>query len=180
MTDKNKLIEDLQHFEQLAAKDSALITKLNEFIILLQDSELNTENVRDIKNQVNKAFDKKLSGSDLIEEIKYVSLSSLDKMDQLSQLENLLINNHLDSKQVKKINYRSAAVKVVKVIIGLLFVTLGFSMIIMPAPPYFEMFTIFYFTINDGVTLMDLISLIIVAVGIYIVLQTMINPTYNE
>jgi hypothetical protein len=53
-------------------------------------------------------------------------------------------------------------------------------MIIMPAPPYFEMFTIYYFNANDGVTLMDLISLIIVAVGIYIMINAILNLKANE
>jgi len=59
-------------------------------------------------------------------------------------------------------------------------VTLGFAMIIMPAPPYFEMFTIFYFNDNDGVTLMDLISLIIIAIGLYIIVKTISNFKSNE
>ena len=41
------------------------------------------------------------------------------------------------------------------------------GMIIMPAPPFFEMFTIFYFNRNDGITIMDLISLIIILSGVY-------------
>jgi hypothetical protein len=47
---------------------------------------------------------------------------------------------------------------------------------VMPAPPYFEMFTIFYFTPDDGFTLMDLISLIIIATGTFIVIRSVLNP----
>ena len=47
---------------------------------------------------------------------------------------------------------------------------LGFGMIIMPAPPNFEMFTIFFITPEDGVTLMDIIALIIVFISIFIII----------
>lgn len=107
-------------------------------------------------------------------------LAELDKMEQLDKLELLLNNNHFDSTDTKKINIKSGISRFAKGVIGLLFVTLGFAMIIMPAPPYFEMFTIFYFNPNDGVTLMDLISLIIVAVGIYIMINAILNLKSNE
>jgi hypothetical protein len=45
----------------------------------------------------------------------------------------------------------------------------------MPAPPYFEMFTIFYFNQNDGVTLMDLIALLIVFTGVYLFLSSVLK-----
>jgi hypothetical protein len=61
----------------------------------------------------------------------------------------------------------------IRIIISLLFITLGLAMIIMPAPPYFEMYTIFYFTESDGFTLMDLISLLIIFCGIFTLIMTM-------
>lgn len=66
-------------------------------------------------------------------------------------------------------------IKPIKAIIGFLFVVLGFAMIIMPAPPYFDAFTLFYFSENDGVTMIDLVSLVIIAVGIYILVKTVFN-----
>ncbi|RYD69039.1 MAG: hypothetical protein EOP55_24625 [Sphingobacteriales bacterium] len=58
------------------------------------------------------------------------------------------------------------------VIIGIIMITLGMAMIIMPAPPYFEMFTIFHFNPNDGVTIMDVLSLLIVFAGVYLFVNT--------
>jgi hypothetical protein len=49
------------------------------------------------------------------------------------------------------------------------------AMIIMPAPPYFEMFTVFYFNDNDGVTIMDIISLLIVFTGVYLFLNAVLK-----
>ncbi|SKA17039.1 hypothetical protein [Sediminibacterium ginsengisoli] len=69
-----------------------------------------------------------------------------------------------------KKNSRSAAYKrfnIFRIIVAILIITLGFSMIILPAPASFELYTLFYFNREDGFTLMDLISLIIVFAGIY-------------
>jgi hypothetical protein len=63
----------------------------------------------------------------------------------------------------------------VRIIISLLIITLGLAMIILPAPPYFEMYTIFYFNENDGFTLMDLISLLIIFCGVFALITTMLK-----
>ena len=46
-------------------------------------------------------------------------------------------------------------------------------MIILPAPQNFEMFTIFYFTRDDGITLMDVIASIITVSGIFILVNNL-------
>jgi cell division septal protein FtsQ len=170
-----KLTEDLHDLQNLEGKDEELIQKLGEFMKLLEQSDLDSENIKQIRKTLNHALDVKINNYAVIEQIKTVSLGNLDKLDQLDQLEILLTTNHLDSKQANKIVFKNVLLKSVKIIIGFLFVTLGFAMIIMPAPPYFEMFTIFYFNDNDGVTLMDLISLIIIAIGIYIIVKSISN-----
>jgi hypothetical protein len=175
LPDKNKLTADLQRFEQLNAKDEQLIQKLDEFMLLLEKSDIDSENIKGIKTRVNKALDQKLGGTKLIQEIKELSLSGIEKTQQLDQLEQLLNSNYLDSRQAGKNKISDSLGKIVRVFIGFLFITLGFAMIIMPAPPYFEMFTIFHFTPDDGVTLMDLISLIIIAMGIFIVIRSVLN-----
>jgi hypothetical protein len=175
-----KLTEDLEKLQNLQSKDEELIQKLGEFVNLLQESKLDSENIKQIKTTLNHALDAKIDSESVIDQIKTVSLGNLDKLQQLEQLEMLLTTNHLDSKQAHRIVIKHVLLKLITVIIGFLFVTLGFAMIIMPAPPYFEMFTIFYFNENDGVTLMDLISLIIIAIGIYIVLKSISNFKSNE
>lgn len=175
MQDKNKLTEDIHHFEKLSAKDDELIQKLDEFMSLLENSNIDSENIKGIKNKINTALDEKLSNTEVIKKIKEVSLSDMGKLNQLDQLENLLNTNYLDSKQLKNHKISERLNNGVKVIIGFLFITLGFAMIVIPAPPYFEMFTIYYFSTDDGVTLMDLISLIIIATGTFIVIRSMLN-----
>jgi hypothetical protein len=180
LPNKTKFTEEIARFENLESKNEALLDKLEEFISLLEKSDLDSDNVKDIRGRLNTSLDQKLHGSSSIEQVRNISLSELDKMDQLNKLELLLNNTHFDSSDAKKLSFKAVVGRLAKGLIGLLFVTLGFAMIIMPAPPYFEMFTIFYFNQNDGVTLMDLISLIIVAVGIYIIIKAILNLKTDE
>ncbi len=147
---------------------------------LLEDSAIDSDNIKLLQTRINRELDERMSSKSLIKELQEVSEADIDKLEQLNQLEFLLINNHLDSKQKHKFTISEKIIRFIKIFIGFLFVTLGFAMIIMPAPPYFEMFTIFYFNPNDGVTLMDLISLIIVAVGIYIIVKSITKPSTHE
>jgi len=181
LPDKNKLSDDLKHFERLHHKDEQLIQKLDEFMELLKDSNLDSENIKGIKIRINDALNYKLEGNKLINELKEVSLSDgMERLDQLNLLESLLNTNYIDSRQVKKDKLKKGLNNTIKAIIGFLLITMGFAMIIMPAPPYFEMFTIFYFTPDDGITLMDLISLTIIAIGIFIVLRSFLKVKKNE
>lgn len=59
--------------------------------------------------------------------------------------------------------------------VGLLFITVGFLLIITPASPEFEIATLFYFNENDGFTVMDLIALVIVFIGIYFFLRAFVS-----
>jgi len=175
LINKSKLSESLKNFEHLNNKDEELNQKLSEFITLLDRSELDSENIKLLQRKINGVIDEKLSGKNLIKEIKEISLADIDQLEQLDKLEFLLNNNHLDSRLSSKITLTGKFLRIIQIIIGFLFVTLGFAMIILPAPPYFEMFTIYYFNENDGVTLMDLISLIIIAAGIYIIVKSISN-----
>jgi hypothetical protein len=57
---------------------------------------------------------------------------------------------------------------------GLLFITIGFILIVTPASPEFEIATIFYFNEYDGFTVMDLFALVIVFMGIYLFIRAFI------
>ncbi|NCI45558.1 hypothetical protein [Sediminibacterium soli] len=66
-----------------------------------------------------------------------------------------------------------------RVIVSLLIIMLGFAMIILPTPPSFEIYTLFLFNDNDGFTLMDLISLVIVFAGIYALVTAVYRQQKN-
>ncbi len=180
MTNKSNLSESIKKFKTLDHKDEELNKKLSEFIILLEQSTLDSENIKNLQHRFNGAIEEKLTSETLIKELNEVSRSNIDTLAQLDKLEFLLNNNHLDSREAKKITFSKKIINIIQLIIGFLFITLGFSMIIMPAPPYFEMFVIFTFNPNDGFTLMDLISLIIIAVGIFIVVKSITNFKLHE
>lgn len=170
---QDKYIKEKVHkFKELEEKDISLDDKLDELLLLLDKNDVDSEKIKALQSKINTALQNKLSSKDVVEEIKDVSLLNINSLEKLNQLEILLANNYIDSKQAKKIRVGEKLVVLVRFVIGFLMITLGFAMVIMPAPPYFEMFTIFHFTLDDGFTLMDLISLIIVAIGIYIIIKS--------
>ncbi|WP_304063555.1 hypothetical protein [Pedobacter glucosidilyticus] len=175
MSDEKKISEQFKAFKDLENKDLSLETKLDELILLLEKNELDTESIKKMQQKFNHVVNKKIAQKATINEIKDISLKNLDNIDKLNQLEILLNTNHIDSKQASKIKIENGLAKFVKVIIGFLMITLGFAMIILPTPHSFEMFTIFWFNPNDGITLMDLISLIIIATGVYIVIKSYVK-----
>lgn len=146
--------------------------KLNELIGVLNRSDINSANIKNLQHKFNSAIDNKLTEAELIAEFKKVDDDELSRLEKLDKIESILKNNYIDTKVVKSAAIKRYVEMLIPVAIGLVMLTLGLAMIIMPAPPYFEMFTIFYFSANDGFTLMDLISLIIVLTGVFLIVKS--------
>jgi hypothetical protein len=109
-------------------------------------------------------------------EFKRIHESKHGRLEKLDKFEELLNNIHLDTKIAKAINHRKFLVLLVQALIGIVMIILGLAMIILPSPIYFEMFTIFYFNNNqDGFTLMDLISLVIILTGTLLLVISLIK-----
>lgn len=172
MSKEKNISKQIKQFEDLEKQNLEVENRLDELLKLLDKSDLDSASIKQIQNKFNAEVEKKISQKQFLSEIKEISVGQIDSLDKLNQLEILLNNNYLDSKQAKKIKFKEVSAKIILIIIGFLMVTLGFAMVVLPAPPYFEMFTIFHFTYDDGFTLMDLISLIIIAAGIYIVIKS--------
>lgn len=153
-------------------QEASVDDKLNELINTLNKTDINSDNIKSLQNKFNKAIDNKLTESELIEEFKKVDDDHLSRLEKLDKIESILKNNYIDTKVVKSAAVKRYAEMIVPVILGFVMLTLGLAMIIMPAPPYFEMFTIFYFSVNDGFTLMDLISLIIILTGVFTIIKS--------
>ena len=140
---------------------------------MLKSAELDSEKIKYYKNKIGDSLDQQLSVQQKLE-----AYQALDKEDDLSQadrldkLMNLLAELPVDSYIPGQLKKNTLPKKIVLCIIGLVMITLGFAMIILPAPPNFEMFTVFYFNEDDGVTIMDLISLIIVFAGVFLLIST--------
>ena len=173
-TDK-KIFEELDHFSAIDQQPLTIQDKLDELINLLNNSEIDSNNIKQIQQKFNVAIDKKLSEPELLAEFQKVDNVDLSRLEKLDKIEMLLKTNYIDTKVAKSIKFKSFLEMIFPVLIGLVMVTLGLAMIILPAPPYFEMFTIFHFTLNDGFTLMDLISLIIVLSGIFVIIRSYIK-----
>lgn len=145
--------------------------RLDELILLLSESESDNELLEALQSKFNAALhsaaDSRALESSKIRRCNIVH----DEVD--SDFGQLLLMNKLDKSAQKKLAVWQIITKVLRIIIALLLILLGFGMIIMPAPPYFEMFTLFYLNPNDGVTIMDVISLIIVFIGVYLLIRTL-------
>ncbi len=132
--------------------------KMDDIIRLLADKNLDAAK----KNELQERFNSAMRGDD-------VASTSLNEHHHWLEGEmDIILSRRHTKKLTYKKNSRSSHISVAfRMIISVLLITLGFAMIILPTPPSFEIYTIYYFTNNDGFTVMDLISLIIVFCGIY-------------
>jgi len=62
---------------------------------------------------------------------------------------------------------------------GILFITIGFILIVTPASPEFEIATIFYFNEFDGFTVMDMFALVLIFIGIFFFIRAFIEKEKN-
>lgn len=173
--DNKKIIsKEVSSFQKLNDQHTQIDQKLDELIALLSESNLDSESVKLMQIKFNKA----LETSD-IDKSQIQSFKKIDKLSETSSREELLdefsvllTNTRIDSSQTRKFIRQERTSNFVLMMIGVVMIGLGFAMIIMPAPPYFEMFTIYYFNPNDGVTIMDVISLLIILAGVYLLIKT--------
>jgi len=162
--------EEFSKFNQGAGSEYAQIhKKMDEFLVLLSEAQPDNALLQELQIKFNSAL-RSASDSTALEPYKKMKNNFMTE-EADSELGQLLIMNNLDKKTQKKAVIWQLISKLLRIFIALLLILLGFGMIIMPAPPYFEMFTLFYLNPNDGVTIMDVVSLIIVFVGVYILLS---------
>lgn len=162
----------MEQLQQVVNSHAEIDAKLDELLTLLAHAGIDSEKAKQVKQRLNEA----LPTTDYrgqINAFKQIKVSPLDdRASMLDEFSVMLASHEVDSKMAKKYLRGERIAKVVLSIIGLVLIMLGFAMIIMPAPPYFEMFTIFYFNPDDGVTLMDVISLLIILSGVYLLVKS--------
>lgn len=159
--------------KQTTSEAELLELKADELVALLQKGVIDAKRAKAIQQKINKAIDE-ASLPKTIEAFKELDAGQ-DRLELLNDFEMLLSQHQLDTNVSKQYLNHERIKKTVVAIIGITMITLGMAMIIMPAPPYFEMFTIFHFNPNDGVTLMDLIALLIVFTGVYLFLNALLK-----
>jgi len=145
--------------------------KMDELLGLISKTEPDNTLLQELQVKFNSAL-RSAADSTALEPYKRMK-NNITSEDADSEFGQLLLMNNLDKSAQKKLATWQIVGMVVRVIIALLLILLGFGMIIMPAPPYFEMFTLFYLNPNDGVTIMDVISLIVAFIGVYILISTL-------
>ncbi len=172
----DKIKKDISGLEHVASSNKVIDQKLDELIYLLSNSSIDSEKARDFQLRFNQAMANSLTPDDRITAFKNLDDRSASSREELLDEFTVLLSSHdLNSKIVRKYLKGERLGKAVLMMISIILITLGFAMIIMPAPPYFEMFTIFYFNQEDGVTLMDLISLLIILSGVYLLVRSIMN-----
>jgi hypothetical protein len=154
---KNNIEKQLTDIQQNAENELAIDKKLDELVELLANSNVSSAKAEALKQRFNHAV--KHTGDN-----NYIEGHS----DEFSIT---LLSNQADSNVTIRYLRSQRFSKIVLTAISITMMVLGLGMIIMPAPPFFEMFTIFYFNQNDGITIMDLISLIIMLAGIYFLIK---------
>ncbi len=138
--------------KQVITDAELLDTKTNELVAIIKTGAIDSDHAKIIQQKINKALKK-------YDNLPFNLQNDLELLLSAHQLQKATIKDRFDFETIKK--YLLS-------IIGAVMITLGMAMIIIPAPPYFEMFTIYHFNANDGVTLMDLIALVIVFTGVYL------------
>jgi hypothetical protein len=165
--------KEVEQLQQAAGNNAAIDAKLDELLALLAQSDIDSEKAKQVKQRLNDALPNTVNYRDNIDAFKHIRVNTADdRANMLDEFSVMLASHQVDSAMSKKYLRGERIAKAVLFLIGLVLITLGFAMIIMPAPPYFEMFTIFYFNPNDGVTLMDVISLLIILSGVYLVVKS--------
>lgn len=153
--------------------ESLLTIKADELIQLLKKGNIDRELIKAIQQKINNAVESNSNPQ------KFDAFSGLDqeqsRLDMVTNLELLLTQHQVDSRESKKYLLHERIKHMVLVAIAVTMIILGLAMIIMPAPPYFEMFTIFYFSKDDGITLMDVISVLIVLTGVYLFINALLR-----
>ncbi|AYL95858.1 hypothetical protein [Mucilaginibacter celer] len=159
--------------EQINNNDLLLDVKVNELVLLLQSGDLDKEHIKAAQQKINNAIDT-LPAQQSFDAFKELD-GAQDRLAMVTNLELLLTQHQVDSRQSKKYLLHEKVKRVVLIAIAITMAVLGLAMIIMPAPPYFEMFTIFYFSKDDGITLMDVISVLILLTGVYLFLNAVLK-----
>lgn len=166
---------EIKKFQELDEAHVSAEQKLDELIHLLDTSKLDSDSIEKLHIKFNAAMERKSLSLQDLDEFKKLDDNSLSRLEKADDLEKLLSKYKLDSNDSRKIISTDKGSGISLMILAVLLILLGFAMVIMPAPPYFEMFTIFYFSQNDGVTLMDLIALVIIFTGVYLFFNSLNN-----
>lgn len=154
--EEQKNNEEAGSFYTMKEPVSTLVDeKLDELIVLLSAAKLGKNKIEQLQQKFNAAAEHAAGES--------------------YHAGGIFQSQKLNSRTARNYTLAKKASRILRMAVALLMILLGFGMIIMPAPPYFEMFTLFYLNPNDGVTIMDVISLIVAFTGISLFISSLIK-----
>ena len=169
MDNQKIILKEVTSLQQVNDQHTDVQSKLDELIALLDESSLDSDSVKFMQQKFNTAVEAASISKKQVDEFKQIDdlSETASREELLDQFSVLLTSSRIDSRLSTRFIRQERVSAVIMFLTGTVMVALGFAMIVMPAPPYFEMFTIFYFNYDDGITLMDLISLLIILAGVY-------------
>lgn len=169
---RKELDGKIKQFQKLDLSGNDNIDKkFDELIELLNKSNIDSDQAQRYTKKLDYILSEKKLKKKFEPFDELVSDESLSREKMLNEFEFLLASSDLDSNDAYRVVKTDRIKAVTTIALGLLLIVLGLGMIIIPAPPYFEMFTIFYFTKDDGITLMDVIASIVAVSGFFITIN---------
>jgi hypothetical protein len=153
------------------ARFNDLDKSLNVFLHELQKQPITEIKKREIEQKIQEVIQINQApalSNDFEKELHKKNSIQLD-MKQLNRNTSLLHSSHIQQTAVRW------ASGLALFSAGILFITIGFILIVTPASPEFEIATIFYFNDHDGFTVMDLFALVIIFIGIYLFIRAFID-----
>jgi hypothetical protein len=94
-----------------------------------------------------------------------------EKTKEIEDFIFFLEENKFDSGNVESFMRRFRVAHLMRMVLGLLMITAGILVIVLPMPGSVEIATLFYFTPNDGITVSDLLALGVMLMGIILVVK---------
>jgi hypothetical protein len=168
LLDIKKVSEEAESNSSEHTSNHALLeNKIGELIEVIGQTNVNSHQSKNYQQRIADAFQRSAVTQKQVAPFQALDQdNNLSREELLEGLEKLLSENKIDSKISSKSNHRNALQKGLMFVGAILLIITGFAMIIMPAPPSFEILTVYYFNANDGVTVMDLVSLLIIFGGV--------------
>ena len=180
MEKRTPIDDEIVSFQKLDQTHLSIDKKLDELLELLENSDLDSQTVNQLKAKFNQAIDRENISSESIKVFEQLDDTQASRLELADNLETLLSQYQLDSTVSKKFVFMDKLQRLSQIIVGIILITIGFALIVMPAPPYFEMFVIFRFTLDDGFTLMDLIALLIAFTGVFLFISSLVKLNRHE
>jgi hypothetical protein len=158
----HKLDKTFDAFREVVETTSDKNEQLDQFIILLEKEKFSSD---DVAVFINRPLDEKLRAYRELDKAKEDKGATLDRFILLLEGENIT------SEEVYLYQRRLRFIKLLGICLGLILTAIGSLAILLPLPKSLEIMTIFYFNLDDGITISDLIGALTMVLGLYIVVR---------